>query len=183
MPRKLPNLLQDNDPERLLQATTCERDRLVLMLAQYLGLRVSEIVKLDVGDVDFRRKTVFVRQGKGKKDRVVPLMKKLVGPLRGWIGGRQGGPVFPSPRGGRLTTRALQYMVKRVAMAAGLPNATAPRVYHMHALRHVFATRTLRAGADITEVQALLGHSDLSTTAQYLHVDGDRLREAVDRVY
>lgn len=184
MRRKLPTFLRDDEPERLLEATTNTRDRVLLMTLLMLGLRVSEGAKLKIEHIDFRRASLLVKEGKGQKDRILPIPKRLVGILRGWIGPRKKGYVFPSRcGGGRLTNRAIQRMLKRVAEAAGLDGALEPRRFHPHALRHVFATRLLRAGADIVEVQHLMGHSNIATTAIYLHADPERLRSAVDRVY
>jgi len=175
--------LRDDEPERLLAATTTARDRVLLMTGLYLGLRVSEICKLQIEDVDLRRRVAFVREGKGMKDRAIPIPKPFAPILRGWIGGRQTGYVFPSPRGGRLTNRAVQKLVKRMAAKAGLREAGKPRKYHPHKLRHAYATRLLQTGADIKEVQDLLGHASLQTTMVYVHSTPERLASAVDRLF
>lgn len=180
IPSKLPAFLHGDEPERLLAATTRERDRLLLMTGLYLGLRVSELVKLEVPHLDFRRRLLFVREGKGGKDRCLPIPKVILGPLRGWVGKRQAGPLFPSPRGGKLTTRAVQLLIKRVAAKAGLRAAKEYRRVTPHKLRHAFATRMLERGADIAAVQAALGHASITTTAVYLHCSPERLREAME---
>lgn len=180
-PKKLPEFLKAGTPEQLLRGTTRERDRLLLMLAVYMGLRVSELCKLQVPHLDFERAILMVREGKGCKDRAIPIPSRLVGPIRGWIGARAEGFVFPSPRGGRaLTTRAVQLLVKRAAAKAGLPEAGKSRKYHPHALRHVFASRALQNGADINELKELLGHSSIATTQVYLHSDPARLAHVVN---
>lgn len=186
MPRRLPNFLPDDEPEKLLAATTRQRDRLMLLLMLYCGLRVSEMRKLQIPHLDFKRRSLWVRHGKGDKDRVVPLPRKLVGPLRAWVGARTAGYVFPSPRGDGskpLSSRAVQRLMKRLAVAAGLPNALEPRRVRPHALRHSYATRLLRTGADIIEVRDLLGHGSVATTQIYLHSDSERLADAVDRLF
>lgn len=183
MGRKLPRFLGENEPELLLEAATRPRDRLLVLTLLALGLRVSELTKLEVSDLDFQRKTLFVRSGKGDKDRCLPLPKILLGPLRGWVGKRQSGQVFPSPRGGRLTTRAVQLLLKRLAQKAKLPGWDRPRRVNPHKLRHSFATRTLEAGASIYDVKELLGHESIATTQVYLHSTAARLQEVVDRVY
>ena len=180
MPRKLPALLKENEPERLLSGTARERDRVMLMCCLYLGLRVGELVALQVEHLDFRRRLLTVREGKGAKDRCIPIPARFVGPLRAWVGKRQTGYVFPSPRGGSLTTRAVQKLIKRVAERAGLPDARAPRKYHPHALRHTFATRMLERGGTIMDVRDALGHSSIVTTQIYVHATPEHLRESME---
>lgn len=182
MSRRLPLFLKDHEPEAIIRATRRERDRILLLTALYCGLRVSELSKLDVADLDFDRRLLFVRQGKGKKDRAVPIPQKLLGPLRGWVGGRAGGAVFLSRQGGRLKPRAIQLMFKRLAVAAGLPQAEKARYATPHKMRHAYATRLLEAGATIYEVSCLLGHSSISVTEVYLHSSAHRLAQAVDRL-
>jgi len=179
-PKKLPTFLQASEPEAMLRATTRERDRLLLMTMLYLGLRVSEACKLQVEHVDFGSKLLFVREGKGMRDRALPIPSRFVGPLRGWIGGRTTGYVFPSPRGGKLSVRAVQLLVKRVAARAGLRDAAAPRRVSPHKLRHAFASRMLERGADIIAVRDALGHSSVATTQVYTHCSGDRLRAGME---
>lgn len=186
MPRKskrLPTFLQATEPETLLRATSRERDRLLLMVMLMCGLRVSELCKLQVEHLEFERGVLWVREGKGSKDRAGPLPKRLIGPLRGWVGARRTGYVFPSPRGGRLSTRAVQVLVKRTAARAGLVDALANRKYTPHKLRHAFCTRLLDAGVPIHDVRDLMGHSSIAVTDRYSHCAPERLREAVDSVY
>lgn len=182
MPKRLPNFFRDGEAEQLIGAADTERDRLAFMLMWLLGLRVSEVTGLRVEHLDFRRRTLWVRRSKMDRDRCLPIPAHLCGPLRGWVGGRREGYVFPGRSGGRLTTRALQKAVKRLAERAKLPGATRPRRFHCHALRHTAASQWLESGASLAEVQRLLGHSDLATSAIYLHcLSDDRLRQAVDR--
>ena len=174
--KKLPQFLQADEPELLLRATIRERDRLICMCMLYLGLRVSEVCKLQVDHIDFRRALVMVREGKGSKDRALPLPKRLGGPLRGFVGVRKSGPVFISRKGGRLKVRAIQLLIKRLAVAAGLRRATEPKAYSPHKLRHAFASRMLERGATLAEVKDALGHSSIATTSIYLHSDPEHLR-------
>jgi integrase len=169
--------------EALLGAADAPRDRLLLGLGLFCGLRVSELCKLEAPDLDLGAGQLLVREGKGGKDRTVPLPSRLVEELRGWLGGRTVGLVFPSPRkaGRPLTTRAVQLLIKRVAAKANIPGALEARKVHPHRLRHSFATRLLRSGADIIEVRDLLGHSSVGTTQVYLSADTTRLRSAVER--
>ena len=154
-----------------------------MLMILTLGLRVSEATKMRCEHIDFSRRSLFVKEAKGKRDRMLPLPQVVIGPLRGWLKGRKKGPVFPSPRGGHLTTRAVQLLFKRTAVKAGLEDALKARKYHPHSFRHEFAVRLLRSGADIMEIKDLLGHSNLQTTTIYLATDPDRMRAAVDRVY
>jgi integrase/recombinase XerD len=178
MSKKLPRLLRDDEPERLLNATTRQRDRLLLLVLLYTGLRVAELCSLRVEHLDFGAGTLAVFDGKGGRDRMVPLASHLLAPLRGWLGPRCSGFVFPSRQGGgRLTTRAVEYLFTRLAIRAKLDN---PRRAHPHAFRHVFATRLLRNGANIRVVQKLLGHQQLSTTEIYLDLSDRDLFDAVN---
>jgi integrase/recombinase XerD len=181
--RRLPTFFRGDEPERLVAAASPGRDRLILLVGLLCGLRVSEITKLHVPDLDLSQRSLRVNQGKGGKDRVVPIPAKLVDPLRAWLGDRVSGPVFPSPRGGGpLSTRAVQRLMKRLAQKANLPGATEPRKVTPHKMRHHYATRLIQTGADIMEVRDLLGHSSVSTTQIYLHTSPERLRGAVDRL-
>jgi len=178
--RTLPRFLQDREPEELLRGTRVERDRILLMCGLYLGLRASELTKLEVPHIDFRRRVLTVRDGKGDKDRCLPIPGRFAGPLRGFVGKRRAGAVFPSPRGGLLTTRAVQKIVKRAAARAGLAGAGEPRKFTPHKLRHAFASRMLERGATIKEVQEALGHSSIATTEVYLHTSPEHLRGSME---
>ncbi len=180
--RRLPRSLPLAEIAALAAAAVRPQDRLVLQCGYLLGLRVSEIVRLDVPDLDLEAGVCLVREGKGKKDRSVPVPAALCAELAAWLGARQTGPVFPSPRGGRLTTRAIQAQLKRLAVRAGLADAEKPRRVHPHRLRHTFATQCLRSGADLIEVRDLLGHSSVATTQIYLSSDGARLKGVSERV-
>lgn len=180
MPKKLPRLLKDNEVEALLRVTTRQRDRLLLLVLLYCGLRVAELCALRIEHLDFRAGTLEVVCGKGGRDRVVPLAKHLIGPLRGWIGARATGYVFPSRQGGdRMTTRAVGYLFKRLAERAKLPD---PRRAHPHSYRHAFAVRLLRQGVNLRIIQRLLGHQNLSTTEIYTMIEDKDLVEAVNRL-
>jgi integrase/recombinase XerD len=181
-PRRLPRSLPARELAALVAAAPAGRDRLLLRAGLGMGLRVSELTKLEVPDLDLEAGTALVREGKGGKDRSVPVPDWLSAELTRWLGGRIAGHVFPSPRGGRLSSRTVQRVIKRAAVRASLPGAEDVRRYTPHKLRHTFATNCLRAGADIIEVRDLLGHSSVSTTQCYLSSDGARLRDAVNRV-
>ena len=179
-PKRLPTVPPPRELEALVKATSNQRDRLILMSMYYLGLRVSESCKLAVPDMDFERRLLLVRDGKGGKDRAVPLPDWLVGPLRGWVGNRREGPVFVSRKGGHLCTRAVQILIKRLALAAKLPDAEKHRKYRPHALRHGFALDFWKRTKDIRALQMLLGHENLNTTMRYMQLDPEHLREMMN---
>jgi site-specific recombinase XerD len=148
------------------------RNRALVELVYSAGLRSREAVDLDLGDVDFEQELVRVR-GKGGKERVVPLGEEAAHRLARYL--REARPelargaqnaLFLSVRGARLDTSTLRRLV---------PNP--------HRLRHAFATHLVEGGADLRTVQELLGHSSLSTTQVYAHVDGRRLRKVYDRAH
>jgi integrase/recombinase XerD len=182
--RRLPKSFRPAESEALIAAATSARDRLLVLIGLYVGLRVSEILNLEVPDVDLIGAMIAVNRGKGDKDRRCPIPDKLAGPLHDWIGLRQTGWLFESPRkkGARLSCRAVQRMLKRLARDAGLPDWDKARKYHPHAMRHTFATSLLRAGCDVSELQALMGHANLATSATYLSADPFRMKAAVDRL-
>lgn len=178
--RKLPEFLTEREVDALLRATRTQRDRLILFLMRFVGLRVSEISKLRVEHIDFAGPTLMVREGKGKKDRALPLPKAVAGPLRGWIAARTEGPVFPSRRGGALKPRALQLLLKRLAVAAQLRAATERRRVTPHKLRHAFCSAKIAAGVDVAVVRDLMGHSSIAVTDVYSHATPERLRKAME---
>jgi site-specific recombinase XerD len=159
-------------PKRKVAA---ERNRLILLTVLNLGLRVSELCKLNVPDVDFDAGHVLILLGKGGRDRVVPIPEKLQERLRAWIGERKSGPVFQNSRGGKLSSRAVQSMCEQYGKAAGLSKKLKP-----HGLRHTYATMLLERGATIREVQELLGHSSVATTEIYCGVSPEHLRKVVN---
>lgn len=180
--KKLPLLLEDTEPERLIAATACERERLMLMLMLLCGFRVSEVANLRVESCDFSRKEMCVRKSK-TGDRMCPMPRGLVGPLRGYAAGRKSGPFFVSPRGGHYKKRALQAMIKRVALAAGIADALTSSRVRCHALRHQFCSRLLDSGVPIHVARDLMGHASLTSTNEYAHCSAERLREGIDRPY
>jgi integrase/recombinase XerC len=162
------------------------RDRALVELLYGAGLRAGEVVALDVRDVDVLAREVRV-MGKGRKERSVPLPEAAREALGAWLEARrrpgyQAEPLFVSLAGGRagrrLGERALRRLLARRAARAGV----ADRV-HPHRLRHSYATHLLDMGADLREIQELLGHASLSTTQRYLAVSAERLFEVYDRAH
>jgi len=164
------------------------RDRAILETLYSSGLRVSELVGLSDGDVDFSLGILKV-YGKGGKERIVPIGQKALEALRAylphrdgvWAGKKPAGkvlPIFINPQGGRLTPRSVARIVQKHVLRSGLWRKVSP-----HALRHSFATHLLDAGADLRAIQELLGHASLSTTQRYTHVSVDKLMEVYDRTH
>jgi site-specific recombinase XerD len=173
-PRVLPTVLSPEEVMRLLAAALPGRDRTLLDVAYSCGLRLKELVGLQVKDIDSARMVLIIRHGKGQKERLVPLSPRLLEVLRAyWRQYRPGTWLFPGVNRPTmaLTGGAVQRLCRRTAKRAGLKK----RIYP-HVLRHSFATHLLEAGVDLLSVQALLGHSHFNTTAKYLHVSMRRLQ-------
>jgi integrase/recombinase XerD len=185
-PRSIPRAIPLEDVERLLEIPRSDllgrRDRAILETLYGAGLRISELVGLDIDDTDLDEGSVLVRSGKGSKARRVPLGRAARAALSDYltltrpeIAGRgrgAGGAVFLNARGGRLSRQGCWKILKGYAREAELADRVSP-----HTLRHSFATHMLDAGADIRVVQELLGHASLSTTQVYTLVSDTRLRE------
>lgn len=181
--RSLPKFLSEDEVEALLDAPDLKdplgvRDRTMLELLYATGLRVSELVQLKTGQINLRQGVVRI-QGKGNKERLVPLGEESIDWLEKYLNdARQ--KISPSPandyvfttrRQSAMTRQAFWYLIKRYAQKVGIKKHLTP-----HTLRHCFATHLLNHGADLRVVQMLLGHSDLSTTQIYTHVAQERLR-------
>ena len=174
--RRLPDAPAAAEVERTLEALEGDgpiplRNRALVELVYSAGLRSAEAVGLDLGDVDFEQELVHVRRGKGGKERVVPLgeeaalwLGRYLRDARPELAKGANNAFFLSARGRRLDTSTLRRIVP-----------------HPHRLRHAFATHLLEGGADLRTIQELLGHSSLSTTQMYSHVDAKRLRKVYDR--
>jgi integrase/recombinase XerD len=170
-PRTLPVVLGPDDVRRLLDAVPPGRNRLMLRIAYGCGLRVSELTHLRVANIDSQRNVLCVRQGKGNKDRGVPLPPMLLDDLRSyWREHRPTDWLFPGSRGKPLNVVTVQRSIQEARHVAGLRQRVT-----VHTLRHCYATHMLEAGTDLPTLQRLLGHSYLSTTLLYLHLRADRL--------
>jgi len=184
LPRKLVSFLPVDDAFAMMdapgpRADTAARDQAIVELLYASGLRVSELAGLDVEDLDRDRGSVRVL-GKGGKERVVPFGATARRALDVLLAHAHPGTgaLFRNRRGGRLTVRAVHGIVRARARAAGITRRVTP-----HTLRHSFATHLLEGGADLRMIQELLGHSRLSTTQRYTHVDADRLMKIYDRAH
>lgn len=157
------------------------RDKAILELLYSSGLRVSELVGLNINQLDLD--LGFVRViGKGRKERIVPVGEKAIEAIRTYLkerGNPEGEvPLFINKRGGRLSTRSVGRLVKRYSISSGIFRKVSP-----HSLRHSFATHLLDGGADIREIQEMLGHSSLSTTQRYIHISLGKLMEVYDKTH
>lgn len=181
--RRLPALLSRDEVERLLAApdprrTAGIRDRAMLEVLYATGLRVSELVSLQLNDVDLESRVLLAR-GKGNKERLVPLGAPAAEAVKAYLAvardrllhGRRSKDLFVTPRGGRMTRHGFAKLLDRYARATGIRRRISP-----HKLRHSFATHLLEGGADLRAVQAMLGHADVSTTQIYTHVDRTHVR-------
>lgn len=189
--RKLPHFLSTTEIGKLLGAPASDkamglRDRAILETLYSAGLRVSELVDLNDGDLDFDQGIVRVR-GKGRKERLAPLGSYALNALHAWLAKRhvsdkepqgRAAPVFVNRFGTRLTSRSVGRMLEKHLKQAGLDNRTSP-----HTLRHSFATHLLDSGADIRSVQELLGHKSLETTQIYTHVSTSNLKQAYEKAH
>ena len=165
--RKLPLVLARDEVKALLDAPCNLRHRTLLAILYGSGLRVSEVARLKVSDIDGARNVLWVRHGKGRKDRQALLPPKLRELLRCyWRSQRPTDWLFPSSQPGQpISPKAIFLACRKAAQAAGIRKPV-----HPHALRHSFATHLLEAGVDIRTIQILLGHANLETTARYLQV-------------
>ena len=174
-PKTIPCVLATEEVARLIASAKPGRNRVLLRTAYALGLRLSELVHLQVRDIDSPRSVVHVRQGKGAKDRLVPISERLLGELRVWWRNHRS-PVWIFPGGRRglpLSDGQVQRIFQRTLKASGIAKPAS-----MHTLRHSYATHMLEAGVDLMTLQRLLGHTSLATTAGYLHMSARHLRDA-----
>ncbi len=168
----LPSILANTEIQRLLERTTNHKHKTLLALTYGSGLRVSEVVSLRVQDIDLSAKTIFIRRGKGRKDRVTILSSKIVPDLQRYIVGRNPDEiVFENVRGAKLTTATAQKVFHQACKRAGIIKPVT-----FHSLRHSFATHLLENGTDIRYVQVLLGHANIRTTERYTHVSTAALK-------
>ena len=166
-PKKVPAVLSQDEILRVFAVVDNGRHKAILMTAYACGLRVSEVIALKIEDIDSKRMLVHVRQGKGQRDRLVPLSRRLVDVLRVyWSVFRPKVWLFPGIKPDtHVSTRAVQRAAVLAFLRAGITKRAT-----LHTLRHSFATHLLEAGTDIRVLQSLLGHFRLSTTQLYNHV-------------
>lgn len=165
-PLKLPTVLSQNEVKKIIMSTENIKHRVMLMAGYSAGLRISEIVKLKVGDIDSERMVINIRDGKGKKDRQVGLSEVLLKELRYYY--KLYKPkeyLFEGKNGGNYSIRSLQAVFKKAKEKSGIMKKGG-----IHSLRHSYATHLMESGTDIRIIQELLGHNSLKTTERYTHV-------------
>jgi integrase/recombinase XerC len=187
--KKLPKFLEYEEVKRLLETPPMDnwlgaRDRAILEVLYSTGIRVSELVALNMDDVDFLGEVVHVR-GKGKKERIAPISSSALQVIQYYMEFRnkraQNNPnfdpkvLFVNKHGKRLSTRSVRRKMDKYLRMAGLDPSISP-----HTLRHSFATHMLNNGADLRSVQELLGHQSLSTTQVYTHLTTKKLKDVYD---
>lgn len=189
--RKLPHFLSTDQVTTLLEAPPANtpaglRDRAILEVFYSAGLRVAELVGLNLADWDADASVLRVL-GKGRKERIAPLGRYADKALRDWVAVRAPNPnstaderdaMFLNRFGGRLTTRSVARLLDKHLKKVGLSSKTSP-----HTLRHTFATHLLDGGADLRSVQELLGHKSLTTTQIYTHVSTRRMRDTYEQAH
>ena len=170
--KHLPGFLSYDQIKKALEIDD-PRNRAIMEILYSCGLRAGELVGLNINDIDFNRDEVKIK-GKGDKQRIVPLGRAAKDAVLKYIDVRKSNvpQLFLNYRGGRLTTRSIQYIVRKHLMKLARAAGTNP-----HILRHSFATHLLENGADLRAVQELLGHSSLSTVQIYTHLTTKRLKE------
>jgi integrase/recombinase XerD len=175
----LPRSLNEAEVEALIErGATDARDRAVLEVLYGAGLRAGELCRLTPDDVDLLARLLYVRLGKGNKDRIVPFGERVKTAVLAYLREcrpSKGGPLFLSKRGRPLTRGTLEDLVWMASKRAGLARLASP-----HRLRHSFATHLLRNGADIRHIQLLMGHASLSSTQVYLGIDAKDLARMIE---
>jgi integrase/recombinase XerC len=182
--KTLPTTLTVDEVFRLIETQAGKkglRDRAILELLYSSGIRVGELVGVNLDHLDTDLGIVKV-MGKGRKERLVPVGSKAVEALKAYLEEREGvngeAPLFVNLRGGRLTARSVGRLVKKYSKHSGIFRRVSP-----HTLRHSFATHLLDAGAEIREIQEMLGHVSLSTTQRYIHLSPAKLMEVYDKAH
>jgi len=179
VPMYVPVVLSPSEVARLLAALASDKHRALVMLAYGAGLRVSEVCKLRVDDIDAKRMLLHIRGAKRGRERYVMLSPRLLSTLRAyWKAARPQGPyVFPGRDPSKLVRReTVHRAIDKAAQRAGITKRVSP-----HTLRHSFATHLLDGGADLRSIQELLGHASVSSTQIYTRVESAKLRSAYAR--
>ncbi|TDI89781.1 MAG: tyrosine recombinase XerC [Candidatus Dadabacteria bacterium] len=185
--KRLPTFLTVDEVVKLVETPGSEnvyesRDRAILELLYSCGLRVSELVGINLNNLDLISMSVKVL-GKGNKERMVPLGSKACTAIKTYISQRldlkpEDDYLFVNSRGGRLSTRSIDRIIKKYAAISGIPKNISP-----HVLRHTFATHLLGGGADLRAIQEMLGHKSLSTTQRYTHISIEKIMEIYDKTH
>ncbi|MCM8757585.1 MAG: tyrosine recombinase XerC [Candidatus Omnitrophica bacterium] len=182
--KRLPIFLTEDEVRKLIEAPPLDsemglRDRAILETFYSTGMRVSELVGLNIEDIDFIGGVIKVR-GKGKKERLLPIGDKALRAIKDYLEKRKikDSTLFLNKNGRRITTRGVRDIVAKYVNATSIKTGTSP-----HTLRHSFATHLLNRGADLRSVQELLGHSNISTTQVYTHLTTERLKSIYQKAH
>lgn len=188
--KTLPKVLTEAEVARLLEAPMgsspqVSRDRAILEVMYASGLRASEVIGLEMADVD-TREGILKARGKGNRERIVPIGRKAIRAVEAWqvtgrprlVGERHEKALFLNYRGRPLTRQGLYKIIQGHARSVGLEQKMSP-----HTLRHSFATHLLAGGCDLRSVQEMLGHADVATTQMYTHLSGRELRDVYTRTH
>jgi integrase/recombinase XerC len=188
--KRLPVVLTADDAQRLMEAPQEKkngdpgvevRDRAVLETLYSTGIRASELIGMNLEDIDRNDRLIRIR-GKGRKERVVPIGHKALDAINAYVASKpaaaQSSAAFSGPSGKRLTARTVQRILENYRKKLGLQQKASP-----HTLRHSFATHLLESGADLRAIQELLGHASLSTTQRYTHLNLDSLMDVYDKAH
>jgi integrase/recombinase XerC len=187
VPKNLPRFLSIDEVFYLMETPQGDtfkptRDKAILELLYSSGLRVSEMTSLDMSDLNIKE-SLLLAKGKGRKERILPIGQKAMEALQNYLPERMSlkrktAALFLNNRGGRLTQRSIRRILLYYSRMINLEGDLSP-----HTLRHTFATHLLHEGADLRSIQELLGHSSLSTTQRYTHVDIGHLTEVYDKAH
>jgi Site-specific recombinase XerD len=180
-PQRVPTYLTDEDVRALIRNAESLRDKVIIEMLAYTGVRVSELCHLRISDIDLTRKSIRIRSGKGDKDRIVLFKDNILTDLNLYIHEiKSQNPkaefLFPTKKSKYISPISVERIIRKLAKSAGMDKKVTP-----HVLRHTFATSLLRNGADIRIIQVLLGHSSISTTQIYTHVDNNDLRKSYEK--
>jgi site-specific recombinase XerD len=180
-PRKLPTVLSPEEVHRMIVGTTNLMHRTLLMVLYGTGVRRTELSLLKVADIDSKRMVIHIRQGKGSRDRDIPLSPKLLEALREyWLWRKPRVYLFPSTEGQRgaeaaMSDKVVWWAVREAGRRAGITRKIGP-----HTFRHSFATELLEAGTDLRTIQLLMGHARLEDTTVYLHLSRRHLKMTIN---
>lgn len=172
--KRLPIVLTKDEMKRMIQFADTDKSRLMISLLYACGMRVSEIINLKTTDIDFAEKVGSIKQAKGKKDRIFNVPEFLMKDLKKQAKDQEekGQKILFSGPKGKLSSRNLQKIVAHTAKKAGIQKEV-----HPHTLRHSYATHLLEDGADIRQIQVMLGHSSISTTELYTHISTKEIKK------
>lgn len=163
--KTIPTILTFDEIKKLIESTNNIKHKLIIKILYGCGLRVSEIINLKKEDIDFSEGLIKIRLAKGRKDRFVKIPNSVFNELKNYYELVEEDIMFPSSRGGKLTTATIRKIIKNSRRKTGIK-----KDIHPHSLRHSFATHLLENGTDIRIIQKLLGHSDIKTTQIYTQI-------------